>query len=84
MGCFGAVTCDIITVPIAGYHCRPPGELCAIARELNLDAREAADFAAALKTIGDEARLEKPLTILITGSLYLAGQVLRFNRQVPD
>ena len=31
-----------------------------------------------------EAGEEGPQTVLIAGSLYLAGEVLRLNREIPD
>jgi len=46
----------------------------------HLNISRAPDVATALQILSDQ----KPKTVLITGSLYLAGEVLRANGQMPD
>jgi dihydrofolate synthase/folylpolyglutamate synthase len=73
----------LIAVPIAGHAHHAPSELCDVARsKLHItDARTASDIIAAL---GQLAWQQAPANVLICGSLYLAGEVLRLNDQVPD
>jgi dihydrofolate synthase / folylpolyglutamate synthase len=68
-------------VPIPGHAHHAPDVLAAVARQANLqsDAQPAADVAAALAALPGGKN-----PILICGSLYLAGEVLRLNRQLPD
>ncbi len=64
-------------VPVPGKDkCAAPEQLCRIAKGLGLGASEAGNVNAALEKISAEAKGTTP-QILITGSLYLAGQVLR-------
>lgn len=83
LACLSGIDATIRTVPIVGYDSRDPQELAAIARHAGLDAHPAPDFQTALTEIGATASEPFPL-VLIIGSLYLAGQVLRFNREFPD
>ena len=73
----------LIAVPIAGHVHHAPSELCDVARsKLHItDARAAGDIITAL---GQLAAQQAPANVLICGSLYLAGEVLRLNDQVPD
>ncbi len=65
-------------VAIPGHEtCRDPAELAEIARRLGLDAQTCAGVEAALRAIVGQA--PQPARILITGSLYLAGEVLAEN-----
>ena len=84
LGCFTGIDCQVLTVPISGYQCRTAADLRATARNLRLEASEAMDFTEALDAIGKQSVTGEPPVVLITGSLYLAGQVLRFNRELPD
>lgn len=59
-------------VPVPGHDCHP-------ASAFGSDAREAADVEDALLHVPSD---EYP--ILIAGSLYLAGEVLRLNDELPD
>jgi len=75
-------------VPIPGHECHAPEDIARAARELGVDPVEpAADvkdalthLSARLEAEGDQA----PQTVLIAGSLYLAGEVLRENGEIPD
>ncbi|MBI1401934.1 MAG: bifunctional folylpolyglutamate synthase/dihydrofolate synthase [Porphyrobacter sp.] len=63
---------SLTAVPVPSHDCHP-------ASAFGPDARAAADVEAALLNIpGDD------YPILIAGSLYLAGEVLRLNDELPD
>jgi dihydrofolate synthase/folylpolyglutamate synthase len=74
---------SLYAVPIAGHEHHDPLELCRIAKD---------DLAIALATpVGNvDAAMERIASqrqssnLLICGSLYLAGEVLRANGQAPD
>jgi len=70
-------------VPIPGHEHHDPAELSALAaEELGVgDARPSDDLWAAVKQVAETAT---PASVLICGSLYLAGEVLKANNQVPD
>ena len=63
---------SLTAVPIAGHKHHPPAAFGA-------QARGAADVREALATLPDDN-----LPVLIAGSLYLAGEVLKANNQAPD
>ncbi|MCI4643762.1 MAG: bifunctional folylpolyglutamate synthase/dihydrofolate synthase [Hyphomonadaceae bacterium] len=63
-----------------GHHGAEPAELAAQARAAGLQAEAFADFDAALAA----AAADSPARILICGSLYLAGDVLRANLEIPE
>lgn len=62
----------LTVVPVPGHECHP-------ASAFGPDARAAADVAAALRGLPADG-----YPILIAGSLYLAGEVLRLNDELPD
>jgi dihydrofolate synthase/folylpolyglutamate synthase len=68
-------------VPVPEHDHHAPAELAAFARSHGLRADPAASVPAALRAIAREGRA--PL-VLIMGSLYLAGAVLRANDQLPS
>jgi dihydrofolate synthase/folylpolyglutamate synthase len=74
---------SLFAVPIAGHEHHDPLDLCRIAKD-DLGIAMAApvgDIAAAMGRIGSH---DQPSNVLICGSLYLAGEVLRLNDQSPD
>jgi len=73
----------LTAVPIAGHEHHMPTELCDVARtKLHItDARITGDIVSALELLAGQ---QAPANVLICGSLYLAGEVLRLNDQVPD
>ena len=83
MACLSGLDATIRTVPIVGYDSRDPQALAEIATSAGMDARPARDFQTALSEIAATAGEPFPL-VLIIGSLYLAGQVLRSNLEFPD
>jgi dihydrofolate synthase/folylpolyglutamate synthase len=77
----GHATVHAVPVPDHAHHA--PAALAAVAREAGLAAMPAADVAAALALIARHADPERPPVVLIMGSLYLAGEVLAANDQLP-
>ena len=70
-------------VPVPGHPHHAPADLAAAARSAGLTAQTAADVEAALGWIARHADRGRPPIVLIMGSLYLAGEVLRANGQPP-
>jgi dihydrofolate synthase/folylpolyglutamate synthase len=79
---FAGLARHAMTVPVpgsaAGFH---PDELAAIAMGVDVPARSFPSVRAAL---GSLAGSEQPLRVLICGSLYLAGSVLKENGPLPE
>ena len=71
-GPLGTSVETITTVPVQGYDCHS-------ASAFGVNARDAATLNEALQGVPDDG-----LPILIAGSLYLAGEVLRANDEIPD
>ncbi len=71
------------TVPIPGHVHHAPAALAAAARDEAITALTATDFTGALGWIGRHADRAAPPIVLILGSLYLAGEVLKANGQMP-
>ena len=77
LGALAGVADRIIAVPVPGHPCHPPEELAAIGRSLGMETSTAANLPEAIaQTTSDP--------VLILGSLYLAGEALKANGQVPD
>jgi len=79
----------LYAVPIPGWHeDHDPKDICRVAQELGImPADPADDLAHAFERL--KARIEqdgdtRPQTVLICGSLYLAGEVLKANDEVVD
>ncbi len=72
IGPLGPALASITAVPVPGHEWQP-------AHAFGPAARPAPDLAAALAMIPDDG-----LPVLIAGSLYLAGEVLRLNGELPD
>jgi dihydrofolate synthase/folylpolyglutamate synthase len=75
---FRTIAAHVHAVPIAGHECFAPRELVEVAAGLGLPADAYDDVEAALAAVPPDAR------VLIFGSLYLAGEVLAANGQIPD
>ena len=73
----------IHTVPIPGHAHHAPAALAAAAREEGITALPATGFADALGWIGRHVDRAAPPIVLILGSLYLAGELLKANGQEP-
>jgi dihydrofolate synthase/folylpolyglutamate synthase len=72
----------LIAVPISQDKSVPAEDVAQTARAIGIPADACADVPAALSRIGD-LDLDPPPRILITGSLYLAGEVLAANGTPP-
>ncbi|MEP9400627.1 bifunctional folylpolyglutamate synthase/dihydrofolate synthase [Sphingomonas silueang] len=70
----------LVALPVPGHAHHAPTDLAALARSLGITAEVAADPADALDRLVPRA----PESILIAGSLYLAGTVLSANDELPD
>ncbi len=71
-------------VPVPGHPHHAPAELAAAARGAGLTSLAAAGVEPALGWIARHTDRERPPIVLIMGSLYLAGEVLRINGQAPS
>jgi dihydrofolate synthase/folylpolyglutamate synthase len=71
-------------VPVLDHEHHAPADLAAQAKQAGLTAMTAGSVADALGWIGRHADRAEPPHVLILGSLYLAGEVLRANNQLPD
>jgi len=80
---FAGLAQRIIAVPVPNQEKGlPPEEIVDIARSIGIAAETSTNVNAALAAIGG-FDLEPPPRILITGSLYLAGEVLAVNGTPP-
>jgi dihydrofolate synthase / folylpolyglutamate synthase len=70
-------------VPVAHHAHHSPAVLAATAREAGISGMTASDVREALGWIARHADRAQPPIVLILGSLYLAGEVLRENEQPP-
>ena len=70
-------------VPVEGHEHHPQAALARVAKESGLSAVPAAGVEDALGWIARHADRARPPVVLIFGSLYLAGEVLRQNGQPP-
>jgi len=75
---FRGLASVVLTLPIPDHDHRDPQELAGLARELGFRAEPHQDIANAL------AAIRAPARVLIFGSLYLAGEVLAANGEIPD
>ena len=72
------VAASVLAVPIRDHACYAPEELAEIAAALGLNASAHDSVEEAIATVSPGAR------VLIFGSLYLAGQVLAANDEIPN
>src|SRR5215468_1853206 len=81
---FAGLARCIITVPIPRQEKSLSAEaVAAAARAVSIPAQEATDIQAALTAVG-RLGLDPPPRVLVTGSLYLAGEVLAVNGTPPS
>lgn len=71
-------------VPVEGHDSHEPEALAAIAAAHGIAASTAADVGSALDRLAGTVSPDRRVTVLILGSLYLAGEVLTLNGQVPE
>jgi dihydrofolate synthase/folylpolyglutamate synthase len=70
-------------LPVPGHPHHAPADLATAARGAGLGALTAAGVPEALGWIARHAAPDEPPIVLVMGSLYLAGEVLRQNCQAP-
>jgi dihydrofolate synthase/folylpolyglutamate synthase len=75
---FAGIASEIHTIPISDHDSRDPKELAALASTLGFAAQANSGLREAFGQIPEDAR------VLIFGSLYVAGEVLAANQQLPD
>jgi dihydrofolate synthase / folylpolyglutamate synthase len=80
---FSGLARRVIAVPIHQDKARPAAELADVARSIGIPAMLSDDVETAL-TIAGKLDLEPAPRVLITGSLYLAGEVLAANGTLPE
>ena len=80
---FSGLARHVITVPISHDKSVPAPELADIARGVNIPAIAREGIDAALAAAADLGLAPAP-RVIITGSLYLAGEVLALNGTPPD
>lgn len=75
-------------IPIEGHDCHPPEHIRDVAKSLGIPvARQASDIRSALEDVSATLAQEhddRHQTVLIAGSLYLAGKVLELNGEIPE
>ncbi|RIA36646.1 dihydrofolate synthase/folylpolyglutamate synthase [Hephaestia caeni] len=74
---------SLTAVPIPGHACHPPAALARTAAALGLETNVADTVGDALRRIADRHDATDPV-VLIVGSLYLAGEVLATNGELPN
>ena len=79
---FAGLARRVVTVPIHQDKARPAAELADVARGIGIPALARDDIEGALVTIG-RLELTPAPRVLVTGSLYLAGEVLDANGTLP-
>lgn len=75
---FVGVAAGVHTLPIADHDCRSPDDLSALADKLGFVTNANKTLRQALK------RIKRPARVLVFGSLYLAGEALKANEEIPD
>ena len=78
----GAMVELVVTLPVPHHACHAPEHLAEQARALGYHAVSAQTPAEALDQVA--AHFGRPANVLIAGSLYLAGQVLEENDELPQ
>lgn len=74
----------VVAIPVPDHASHAPAALVDVAKHLNVPSvHEARDVAQALKTIAQRIDMTRRSTVLIAGSLYLAGDVLARNNELP-
>ena len=81
---FSGLAREVVAVPIGGEHqARSAADVAQAARENGIPASAAGNFEEAIAGIAARSWPEPP-RILIAGSLYLAGEVLKANGMTPE
>ncbi len=81
---FAGIVDQLYAVPLTGDHeYHPPADIAATANELGFSGRLAKNLESAIDLIARQ-NSTLPKNILITGSLYLAGEALAISKITPD
>lgn len=83
LGPFADKIASLIAVPVSGHEHHDPEELSQLAHT-QLNIAEVAPASDVTRALDQLALRKQPVKILICGSLYLAGEVLSLNDQMPD
>jgi dihydrofolate synthase/folylpolyglutamate synthase len=75
---FRGLTGEVHSVPIPYHDHFSPEALARLAREMGFESTANATLDEALQHV------RRPSRVLVFGSLYLAGEVLRANGEIPD
>jgi dihydrofolate synthase/folylpolyglutamate synthase len=78
---FTGLAASFHAVPVGGHECHSAEVLSAVARGIGMASQSAETVEAALHAIAGDAK--EPVTVMILGSLYLAGEVLAANGEAP-
>jgi len=82
--CFSGLARRLYAVPVPdAERSVPPGEIAEVANRLGIPAESASNVEAALSA-AKALTFETPPRIVIGGSLYLAGDVLKRNETLPE
>ena len=74
----------VVAIPVPDHASHAPAALVDVAKHLNVPSiHEAYDVSQALKTIAQRTDVARQSPVLIAGSLYLAGDVLARNSELP-
>jgi dihydrofolate synthase/folylpolyglutamate synthase len=84
LGRFAGRNAVVHAVPVRARDFHAPAALSAVARQFGLLSFPAENVAEALGRIARHADRARPPVVLVMGSLYLAGEVLKDNCQAPD
>ena len=81
---FAGLAQEVIAAPVAGQHAgRDVGEIARLACSAGIEAASCPGVEAALRFLAARS-WPVPPRILVTGSLYLAGEVLALNGSLPE
>jgi dihydrofolate synthase / folylpolyglutamate synthase len=77
---------SVVAIPVPDHAHHAPADLAAVARSLGIgETAVASDVPAALRHVASRSDPRgMPPVVLILGSLYLAGEVLALNDELPD
>ena len=75
---FAGLLSEVRTLPIRDHDCRKPQDLAALARSMDIPAAAHGSIEEALRGIAEPSR------VLVFGSLYMAGEALAANGEIPD
>lgn len=82
---FAGLARGVYAVAVPGEEgALPAADVAAAASAAGLQGKLARDVPAALKAIAATSRPGNPPVVLVTGSLYLAGEVLRLSGMTPE